>query len=133
MGNIKKAVKCLSGWKDLYQPVIDAVVEYDTKQTEIGKKIGIKEINEVDGEMEISFCHPNNITDRINQLRNTAETQSGRVCEYCGSKEEIGMTMNYFYKTCCHTCWSDNVLPRYPKSVWKCLSNNQLYKKDKKN
>ncbi len=47
-----------------------------------------------------------------------AQTKSEKVCEFCGTEEKVGHTLNFWRKTCCYKCWEDVVLKRTPVSKW---------------
>ena len=70
-------------------------------------------------EFGFEFVSPFNLTDEISMMITNAGRDSLTVCEYCGSRENIGVTMNYRYKTCCKHCWEEKILKYEPKSVWK--------------
>lgn len=112
-------VKCESGWKSLYQPIIEAVYKYDSEKTDVEDKIGVEEIKEKYGMLDVKLVNPFNLCDNIAQMITNTRRDSLSVCEFCGTREHVGCTMNFEYKTCCRKCWRQNILEFEPKSVWK--------------
>lgn len=115
----EKIVKCEKGWKTIYQPVIEEIYKHDCSKTNVEDKIGVEEICEKYGMIAIKPINPFNLTDEISMIITNAGRDSLTVCEYCGSRENVGVTMNYRYKTCCKHCWEEKILKYEPKSVWK--------------
>lgn len=113
-----KIVKCEKGWECLYKPIIDEIYKHDSQQEYVEDKIGIENICEKYGMFSIDLIQPRNLTDEISQMITNAGRDSLRICEFCGSKENIGVTMNFRYKTCCRSCWQQKILEYEPKSVW---------------
>ena len=58
-------VQCHDGWKKLYQPIIDEVIDFDIRQTDASKRIGIKSIEMEDGAMVISLINTQNASDKL--------------------------------------------------------------------
>ena len=114
-----KIVKCEKGWSSIYIPVIDAIYKHDSSKTKIEEKIGVEEICEKYGMIAIKVIQPFNLTDEISMMITNAGRDSLSICEYCGTKENVGVTMNNRYKTCCRKCWKKKILEYEPDSVWK--------------
>ena len=112
-------ITCGQGWKKLYLPIIDKIFNHDSKQKRVEDKIGIDEIKEKYGMISIKTINPHNITDEINDMINDANKDSLNVCEFCGTTENVGVTMNFWYKTCCYDCWKKEILSKQPQSAWK--------------
>lgn len=115
----EKIVKCKEGWKSIYKPIIDEIYKHDSMKCNVEDKIGIEEIKEKYGMMSIKPINPKNLTDSISMLITNAGRDSLSVCEYCGTKVNVGVTMNFWYKTCCYDCWKKEILSNEPNSVWK--------------
>ncbi len=116
-------IECRDGWKQLYQPVIDAIKEHDDVQTSEDKKIGIAQIKEKWGALEIYPKNRENMPEKIREMILKASNDSKHVCEYCGTKENVGTTMNHWYKTCCKSCWEKKISIYNEDSRWKLLEN----------
>lgn len=126
---VSNIIHCEKGWKKLYQPIIEMVFKHDDKHQDPTKKIGIKEIKEVDGALVIEVVNENNLTNDIRDEILIKEHDSLNVCEFCGTENNIGTTMNNDYKTCCKECWEDIILVTNPNSIWKDYSTNKFYQK----
>lgn len=124
-----KIVTCRNGWEKLYKPIIDKIMEYDSKQADVSDKIGIEEIKEKYGIMKIKVINHINLTDEISQMITKAERDSMDTCEFCGTKDDVGVTMNFWYKTCCKHCWENHILKNEPQSVWMNKTNKKTFKK----
>lgn len=112
-------VMAKNGWEKLYQPIIDNIVEYDKKQSDAEHKIGIDAIGSKNGLMFVNLYHPESVPIRIQNIINDNIAKSAHMCERCGTKLEVGTTMNYQIETCCRKCWHDRILPSLPHSMWK--------------
>lgn len=115
----EKIVKCEKGWECLYKPIIDEIQKHDSIQTSPNDKIGIEEIKEKYGMLSIKLINEHNLTDKISDMITKAIRNSLNVCEYCGTMNNVGVTMNFWYKTCCEKCWRKHILSSEPKSIWK--------------
>lgn len=111
-------VECKSGWKSLYQPIIDTIVKYDNEQKSVDKKIGFCSIVNHLGAMKVNLINPQNKTNDIAMLITQNEVESLHTCEFCGTKQYIGTTLDVTVKTCCEQCWKENILPRNQYSIW---------------
>ena len=130
---ISNIIHCEKGWKKLYIPIVEMVFKHDDKHQDPTKKIGIKEIKEVDGALVIEVVNENNLTSEIRDEILIREHNSLNVCEFCGTENNIGTTMNNDYKTCCKECWEDIILVTNPNSIWKEYSTNKFYQKTQDN
>lgn len=120
-------VQCHDGWKKLYQPIIDEVIDFDIRQTDASKRIGIKSIEMEDGAMVISLINTHNASDKLLDKIDKAELLSERTCEFCGDTKNVGTTLNYNYQTCCRECWEKHILPKRPQSTWKNYKTTKMY------
>lgn len=111
-------VTCKKGWEKLYRPILNKIMYHDVNQDDVDDKIGVEEVKEKYGIMVINVINPENLTDEISQMITEAEKNSMDVCEFCGTEKEVGVTMNYTYKTCCKYCWENFILKDEPLSVW---------------
>ena len=127
MGKNFNVVQCREGWKKLYQPIIDAVINFDICQSSSDKRIGIKSIHQDDGELCIDLVQEENVTSEIAWKIYDAEQASRRTCEYCGDTKNVGTTMNYHFETCCKNCWEAHILPKRPQSIWKDYKTTKMY------
>lgn len=91
-------IECGSGWKSLYQPIIDYVEEWNKSHE---SKIKIIQIKEKFAGLRIYVENP---TEELNQMIYEAELKSFYMCEDCGSTENIGTIGNRWYRTLCRNC-----------------------------
>lgn len=117
----KDVIECKSGWKSLYEPIINKIMEHDSNVTDPNKKIGIFQIKEKFGVLVFNLINTSNASDEILEMITNATRQSSRICEFCGTKENVGTTKNHWYKTCCKSCWEKNIKAHYEDSKWKEL------------
>lgn len=125
-------VMCHEGWKKLYQPIIDDIVHHDISAMCNEEKIGVMSVQASDGQMEIQLINDANASAQMHQRITNAEQLSMKMCEYCGNTSQVGTTMNFFYKTCCKSCWEKEILPKFPQSIWKNYATNVHHKLDSK-
>ena len=126
-------VTCEKGWKDLYESIIEIIVDYDKRHFKAEDRIGVESISEVDGGMEVKVINENNLTSGIRDEILIREHESFNICEFCGTKTGVGTTMNNDFKTCCKSCWESNILNKQENSIWKEYSTNKCYKKTENN
>lgn len=120
-------VQCKEGWKKLYQPIIDEVINFDICQSSSDKRIGIKSIYQEEGELVIDLVQEENAPASLFYKIYDAEKESARVCEYCGATENVGTTMNYHFETCCKACWESHIVPKRPQSIWKDYKTTKMH------
>lgn len=127
---VSNIIQCGKGWEKLYKPIIELIFKHDDKCQDPTKKIGIKEIKEVDGALTIEVVNEDNLTIEIRNEIINKKYDSLNVCEFCGTENNVGTTMNNDYKTCCKECWENIILVKNPSSIWKEYSTNKFYQKD---
>lgn len=126
--NNNSIITCGKGWEKLYERVIDRIIEFDSKQDSVEDKIGIGKIKEENGVLSFELIQPENITYEINDLIDDVKHGSLYVCEFCGAVNDVGVTLNNSYKTCCKYCWEHFILSKTPTSIWKNKTNGKIYK-----
>lgn len=94
-------VECGKGWKHLYEPVIDAVAEYNLKQDNEDDKIEIHQIKEKFGTLCIYLSK---YTDELWKMIRKAEEESYHTCEICGKYIDKPITENYWIYAECEEC-----------------------------
>jgi ribosomal protein L37AE/L43A len=97
-------IECGEGWKHLYQPIIDKVIEYNKDKDE-DSKIVIHQIKEKFGSLRIYLSK---YTDELSRMIDDAEEKSYHTCEVCGKYIEEPIVENYWiYAECkdCHEEW----------------------------
>lgn len=90
-------IECGKGWNKLIIPILDYIDLYNSGHDD---KIEILQIKEKFGGLRIytSFSTP-----ELDQLIDDAEEQSFKICEYCGSTENVSQTTGWI-KTLCSKC-----------------------------
>lgn len=121
-------IQCGKGWESLYLPIINKVIEFDDKQINVSDKIGIAYVKEKDGMLKIYLVQPHNASAELIDEIYSAEIKSKEYCEYCGTTENVGVTMNFTYKTCCKECWEKNIGKWNKDSIWKNIITRKQYK-----
>ena len=124
MSNI---IDCRVGWKRLYQPIVDDVINFDNNQRDISKKIGIKKVTKIEGKLYVILVNPQNATKSLIDKITKAQTESEFTCEYCGKKsgEDIDKTDNIGYAIsqdqkiiCCKKCHNLYLSGKAKTSRW---------------
>jgi len=96
-------VECCTGWKSLYQPILDKIDEYN-KDKEDNDKIRVMQVKEKFGTLRIYVDNaPQEIYDEIDK----AERTSSIVCEECGYKNPHKVSTSLvlgWYRTLCQRC-----------------------------
>ena len=115
----RSVIECGEGWKCLYQPIIDKILEHDSNVQELKDKIGIRQIKEKFGLLQIYIENEKNASDELLDMISNATRQSRNICEFCGTKEHVGSTRNFWFKTCCKSCWERKIKSMNNESVWK--------------
>lgn len=116
-------IKCNDGWKDLYQPIIDEIIKFDNSQNNVFNKIGIKSVINSLGELTILLYQPHNLPDKIKDMIIKAKTKSLSTCEFCGTTQNVGTTINKNYVICCKSCWEKHIKATTQNSFWTTLKN----------
>ena len=98
-------VECGNGWKHLYEPIIDAVGEYNLNQENEDDKIEIHQIKEKFGGLRV---HLSKYTNELRDMIEAAEELSFNTCEMCGKHIDKPIVENHWiYAECedCHKEW----------------------------
>jgi hypothetical protein len=115
-------VECGRGWYPLIQPVFDYIDEYNKDKDE-KYCISVLQVKEKYGTLRI---YTNFETPELCELIEHAEEESGNVCEYCGSREHIGSTLEW-YITICYDCMKERVNKRECPSRWHSYDDDKVY------
>lgn len=125
----KDVIVCGIGWKQLYEPVLKLIFDFDDIQKKPSDKIGVKCVESLDGKLNIKVENYKNLTNEIEDAIDKACNESLRVCELCGETKNIGTTMNVEYITCCRHCWEQKIMSKNSESIWKEYSTGKCYRK----
>lgn len=94
-------VECGDGWKHLYQPIIEYVVEYNLKQDNDEDKIEIHQIKEKFGGLRVYLSR---YTEELRKMIDDAEEKSFNTCEICGKHIKKPITENHWIYAECVEC-----------------------------
>lgn len=95
-------IECGDGWKGLYQPIIDWIIEYN-KDKEGDDRIEIHQIKEKFGGLRF---YASRYTDELRNMISEAEGKSYNVCEICG-KPCKQINKGHWIYTMCQECFDD--------------------------
>ena len=94
-------VECDKGWKDLYQPVLDYVTEYN-KDKDGENKIEVHQVKEKFGGLRIYLSK---YTPEIRKMIDEAEEKSYNTCEICGKHIKKPIVENHWIYSMCRNCF----------------------------
>jgi hypothetical protein len=84
---------CGDGWKPLVEEIAKEINEHDTATfAQVKEKFGLLRVYLHEGNKELR--------QKISKL----ESESGKICEECGSKEDVKTEGSYWIKTHCINC-----------------------------
>ena len=112
--------ECGEGWKCLYEPIIKWIEKYNINKDK-EQQIEIHQIKEKFGGLRF-YC--NFYTDELIEMIRNAEQESFRVCEFCGTKENVGHTISGWYTTCCEKCVIDLSVKNKKEYRWQDINNS---------
>ena len=118
-------IECGKGWEELYQPLIEYINNYNSKNKG-HSEIFIDQIKEKFGGLRfyVSFDNVDGDTaETLYKMIHDAEAESYRVCEQCGDKEDVGITISGWYSTCCRKCVKNS----HVGTKWKSFKDNKVY------
>lgn len=114
-------VECDKGWKDLYQPVLDYVTEYN-KDKDGENKIEVHQVKEKFGGLRIYLSK---YTPEIRKMIDEAEEKSYNTCEICGKHIKKPIVENHWIYPMCRNCFrkdeerKDEVLKQFENKIKK--------------
>lgn len=114
----REVIRCNKGWETLYEPIVKKILELDSLKSKADDKIGIRAVINETGMLKFVLNNKNNLPSSLNISLIGAEVNSLKMCEYCGSTENIGNTYSYIMTTCCKECFDKKVKPLYPTEKW---------------
>ena len=127
-------IECGKGWKDLYQPLIDYIEEYNAKHKP-DSYFEIHQIKEKFAGLRFywdGYNIPGDIAQEFQNRVEEAESKSYQICEQCGSRENVGMTCKGWYYTVCEDCLRKMVEKSNIEYKWKCNDKIYIVNKDGK-
>ena len=116
-------IECGDGWKDLIEPIIEYINNYNKDKKEEDKII-ISQIKEKFGGLRFYVDRWN---EEVHNMINNAEEESYKVCELCGSREDVGQTANGWITTLCHNCVKKITQDKEIPIRWRRNSDGKFY------
>ena len=116
-------VECGKGWHELLKPIFNYIEEYNKDKTE-EERMEIWQIKQKWGELCVYL---NFYTPEVNKIINTAEKEADNTCELCGSKENVGMTVDGWLTTECHDCLKKWCKKNERPKRWRRNDDNKIY------
>ena len=122
-------VECGTGWKELYQPIFDWIKEYNESHKD-DEKIIVHQVKEKYGGLRF---YVNFYPKELDELISNAENESYEVCEICGSRKNVGITIDGWYETVCSNCLQKTLKNNNTKHyrLWEKNDNKKVYKVSK--
>lgn len=115
-------VECEDGWKSLIQPMFDYIENYN-KDKNADKKIIVHQVKEKFGSLRF---YTNFYTEELLEMIRNAEQESFHVCEFCGSKENVGHTCGWI-TTLCKDCAKKLAQKRDRQILWMDSNSIKVY------
>lgn len=123
---ILPCIECHEGWLPLVNIALDAIEE-ENKNLDEDNKIYPVQIKEKFGRLEIYLNH---YSEKLFALITNLREESLKTCEYCGTKEEVGITIDGWYMTICKDCLQryigDGTL-RSSERRWRQNSDGKIF------
>lgn len=116
-------IECGDGWKGLIEPIMEYINNYNKDKKEEDKII-IFQIKEKFGELRFYVDHGN---EELHNMIDKAEEESHKVCELCGSKEDVGQTANGWITALCHNCVKKITQEKEVPIRWRRNNDGKLY------
>lgn len=108
-------IECGDGWKPLIQPIIDYIQEYNKDKPE-EEHIEIHQIKEKFAGLRVYL---NFYNTEVRSLIERAEEEAEHTCEICGTKENVGMTVNGWLTTKCKNCVAKTAKHNNKEIKWR--------------
>lgn len=93
-------IECHEGWRPLVNIALNAIEE-ENKNLDEDNKIYPVQIKEKFGRLEIYLNH---YSEKLFALITKLREESLKTCEYCGTNENVGMTIDGWYMRICKDC-----------------------------
>ena len=119
-------IECDKGWESIYRPIMDWIEKYNEENP--GDVITITQIKEKFGGLKF---YVDKYTEELSEMIHNAEAESYCVCETCGTRENVGITVGGWYRTICPDCLQKLLAnPQYYKNedLWKKRDDGKVYK-----
>lgn len=123
-------IECGKGWKRIVQPIIDYIEKYNEGKKD-DDKIEIHQIKEKFATLRVYLNRHDN--PELQQLIENAEQEAAKTCETCGTKDNVGLTMQGWATVICDDCIKKHMLGNARQTVkWKRNCDNKVFIVDNK-
>lgn len=119
-------IECNEGWLPLVNIALDAIEE-ENKNLDEDNKIYPVQIKEKFGRLEIYLNH---YSEKLFALITKLMEESLKACEYCGTKENVGMTIDGWHMTICKDCLQKHIKDgtiRSNERRWRQNSDGKIF------
>ena len=119
-------IECHEGWRPLVNIALDAIEE-ENKNLDEDNKMYPVQIKEKFGRLEIYLNH---YSEKLFELINSLRDESLKTCEYCGTKENVGITIDGWYTTICKDCLQKYIKDgtiRSSERRWRQNSDGKIF------
>ena len=116
-------IECGDGWKHLYEPIIDRVMQYNEEHSD--NPIEIHQIKEKYGGLCVYLSH---YTDELTNMIDKAEDESYHTCELCGKHIDKPINEGYWiYAECkeCHDKWKKDRIKKMNETYKRLKSKDE--------
>lgn len=93
-------VECHKGWYKLIEPIFNYIEQYNRNRAP-QDQIQILQVKEKFGQLRF---YVNFSTEHLSNMIEDAEKKSYDICEFCGTEDNVGSTMNGWIWTICLDC-----------------------------
>ena len=129
-------IECGPGWRQLYQPIIDYINEYNKTHDCNESFIEIRQIKEKFAGLRFYWGGenvPKDVCMTLNDMIRKAEAESYCVCEMCGTRDNVGLTVDGWYTTICEDCLRKSLKGNYRDSrKWRLNGKRYIINKEGK-
>lgn len=120
-------IECHEGWRPLVNIALDTIEE-ENRNLDEDNKIYPVQIKEKFGRLEIYLNH---YSEKLFDLITSLREESLKTCEYCGTKENVGITIDGWYMTICKDCLQkyieSGVTLRSRTRRWRRNSDHKIF------
>ena len=115
-------IECGDGWKPLLKPIFDYIEKWNLEHPDAECAMTPDQIKEKWGQLCV---YMNFSTEELDKLIVEAEEEASKTCEFCGSKEHVGMTLSGWMSTTCHDCVKKMCNKDERPIMWKDYTTNK--------
>lgn len=113
-------IECGDGWSELINPLFKWIEDYNNEHPD--DIIEIYQVKEKFGGLRFYVSHE---PPELKNMIQKAEDDSYAICECCGTKQDVGITLGWI-RTICRKCLQEEVNNSTYKDEIKWRSNSDL-------